>query len=179
MKNIVAITTIFEVDEEHPLTKILNLVNGIQESDNAAVLSPHVTWQFAEAYRPEYLDALENISKNIPKMEISINGLGLFTGRNVVLYLHVVKNRILTDLHRSIWLEVEPYAINPSPLYSPDQWIPHITIADNLSDETIFGKLVTNLMYQQTKFTTLIDNISVMTNEVSSGIGMTHRYQLQ
>ena len=92
--------------------------------------NPHFSWQVAEDYMvKDTLEELKAIIKGLQPFRIRISGLGIFPGIHPVIYLTVVRDRILTDIHSMLWDRCISYAIKPSPYYSPEHWVPHVTIA--------------------------------------------------
>ena len=108
---------------------------------------PHFTWQIAPAYDLERITrTLEDIASRTAPFEISTAGLGLFNGESPVLYIPLVKTPVLTVLHQQIWQALLPASTNPSPYYSPEQWVPHITLACNDLTAESAGAVITRLV---------------------------------
>jgi 2'-5' RNA ligase len=117
-----------ELDEECGL-------NGI-----AITPIPHFSWHVAADYDPARLkDVLAGIAAQIAPFSVRTSGLGIFSGHNPVIYIPVVKDQALQDLHRRILDAVLPIALIPHPYYTPQAWMPHITLAygDVLPDRLI------------------------------------------
>jgi 2'-5' RNA ligase len=64
-----------------------------------------------------------------PHYTVLTAGLGIFTGPLPVVYLAIVRDPILTAFHQRVWPALETASTRPSPLYTPEQWVPHITLA--------------------------------------------------
>jgi 2'-5' RNA ligase len=56
-------------------------------------------------------------------------GIGVFTGPMPVLYLALVKTRMMIDIHEMLWREMAPLSNLVNEYYSPPRWVPHITLA--------------------------------------------------
>jgi 2'-5' RNA ligase len=90
---------------------------------------PHFTYQVVEAYdQPRLESILQEIARDIQPFTIQTTGLGLFTGEVPVIYLPVVKNDLLLHFHQRLWDRTIEVAQEPSPYYTPDMWMPHITL---------------------------------------------------
>ena len=90
---------------------------------------PHFSWHVAERYKQESLtQTLKNFCEQLGNFQVKTSGLGVFNGEKHVIYLGIVKDKTLLDNHLRIYEAVEPLAINPSPYYSPEHWVPHITL---------------------------------------------------
>ena len=93
---------------------------------------PHFTWQVTEAYDLTKLEAsLLGLALQARPFTIHTAGLGLFTGENPIVYISIVKDEPLIRFHALVWEQTEGIAIRPSHYYSPEEWVPHITLAYN------------------------------------------------
>lgn len=115
------------------LWQTLKMTCGLQEILRLPL--PHLTWDAVDGYEnPSIGRNLAELAAAQPVLEIQTNGLGLFGGPQPVLYLPVVCNPALSDLRLRI-LAVS--AIDPqgrSANYSPENWVPHITLAHTDAD---------------------------------------------
>jgi len=92
---------------------------------------PHFSWHIAEKYNFNQLEEkLALIARQTAPFTIRTAGLGVFTGENPVVYINIVKDSELLELHQHIWTETQPMGSSVSHLYAPDQWMPHITLAN-------------------------------------------------
>jgi 2'-5' RNA ligase len=101
---------------------------------------PHFSYHVAQHYDVDELEStLKRITSNITTFQIRTGGLGMFTGAHPVLYIPVVRNQELTELHQELWEVIPTADSGVQEYYHPDQWMPHITIGfgdmnkDNLS----------------------------------------------
>ena len=93
---------------------------------------PHVSYHIAEGYDFARTEAaLARVAAQVQPFTVQMTGLGAFEGPEVVLYLAVARNAALDRLHAALWqaLAEAGVAQGASPLYAPDTWIPHITLA--------------------------------------------------
>ena len=100
---------------------------------------PHFSWHIAEEYDFAQLEEkLAIIAQQTIPFFVHTAGLGVFTGENPVVFIQIVKDRRLLDLHQDIWEETQVMGSGFSPLYGPDQWIPHITLANrDVTDDNL------------------------------------------
>jgi 2'-5' RNA ligase len=124
---------------------------------------PHFSWQIAQEYDLEALkEALAELSKSITPFPVRTAGLGLFTGPKPVIYISVVKTPSLIDLHAIIWSRLKNVGRGISPYYSPEAWMPHISLAyedvtpDNIAD------LMQTLTFRPFAWEMQIDNIALI-----------------
>ena len=93
---------------------------------------PHVSYQIAENYDLARTEAaIARVAAQVQPFTVTVTGLGAFEGPDVVLYLDVARNAALDRLHVTLWqaLAEAGAARSASPLYAPDVWVPHITLA--------------------------------------------------
>ena len=91
---------------------------------------PHVSYHIAPRYGPLALEAdLRAVARETRPLEIRTTGLGIFTGPAPVLYLAVTRSPALSALHAQTWAACNAAAEGVSPLYAPEVWVPHITLA--------------------------------------------------
>jgi 2'-5' RNA ligase len=131
-----SIASILNVDGQelwHELEKRCQ-INGIKRSD-----IPHFSWQTAESYDFDPLRLeLANICQNERPFRFHTSGLGIFPGERKILFLIIAKDRELMEMHERIWENTILYAKQPNMLYSPDNWVPHISLNLNALDDNAY-----------------------------------------
>lgn len=122
---------------------------------------PHFSWQIGEDYATQLLDeAAHEVSLITPPLQITTTGVGIFTGPNPVIYIPVVKTPTLANAHAHIWQRFQNVGQDISPYYSPDLWMPHISLAyEDVTTENI-GEVMQWLAFQDFSWEMTIDNIS-------------------
>ncbi len=83
---------------------------------------------------------------NHPPLPVTFHSLGMFRGEEAIFFLAPVANRALLDFHAELWNLLTPYLVDPSPLYQPGHWVPHVTIDLNVPPEQVSA--VTNWLMQ-------------------------------
>lgn len=133
---------------------------------------PHISWHIAEQY--DFDQAEKSILaaiKKITPLHIRTTGIGLFTGIRQVVYIPVVKDCELIEIHRQIWSATQPHSFESNQLYNPDNWVPHITIIhENLTEDNI-GPVIKYLAGRSFSWEMKIDQLAFITdaeNEKSS-----------
>jgi 2'-5' RNA ligase len=121
---------------------------------------PHLSWQVAEAYDLSRQELnLSAFAKQSQILSIRTAGLGLFTGENPILYIPIIKDETLMRFHATLWEQMNGIAIHPSPLYAPDQWVPHITLAiDDITQHNL-NCAIGYLVNQSLDWKISIDNL--------------------
>lgn len=88
---------------------------------------PHLTLARYADLPPEILrEAFASFAKEKP-VSLTFEGIGLFEGDPLVLWLSPRSDRRLIDLHARIHEIVDPALCDPH--YRPGHWTPHLTIA--------------------------------------------------
>lgn len=94
--------------------------------------TPHFTWFVAKALDLSSAKViLAELAAHNLMLTTHVFGLGIFSGDRPVLYLPIVKSQAMIDLHHQIWDKLGPMADRVNGYYSPDYWLPHITLAIN------------------------------------------------
>ncbi len=93
---------------------------------------PHISLHVAESYADAdgLREAVRGLAAGIAPMQVRCGGLGFFTSVAPVVYVPVVRAQPLSTLHRAVWDEAANRAFQPIEHYSPDSWLPHITLAE-------------------------------------------------
>lgn len=128
-------------------------------------LVPHFSWHIAEDYDlAGLMQRLTEVSAQISPFDIHTNGLGVFTGENPVLYLTIVKDATLIELHRTIWRACEPFAQGSSPYYTEGAWIPHVTLASADLQQENLPEVLRSLVERDFAWTMHVESICVGKN---------------
>jgi hypothetical protein len=91
----------------------------------------HFSYHVADEYDLEILAAtLLSFAASNTRLQVRTSGFGIFTSDHPVLYIPVVRTPPLSAQHQALWRQLGRASANPSPLYHPDRWMPHITVAD-------------------------------------------------
>jgi 2'-5' RNA ligase len=91
---------------------------------------PHFSYHLADHYDVDRLTSiLQTFVRGRTPMEVKTTGLGIFSGGPLVLYIPVVRGPELHQMHADLWNAVAPVSHGLNPVYSPETWMPHITLA--------------------------------------------------
>lgn len=124
---------------------------------------PHFSWlSYEDMDWKAVRTKLGDVSTTEKPFQVQTAGLGLFTGARPILYIALVKTPQLLSIQRKIWRNVKPALVHPNPYYSPQRWMPHITLAyGDLNSENLPCAL-RNLLNEPLDFGMEINNISVI-----------------
>ena len=100
---------------------------------------PHVSFNILGEYGTGKVDTeLRAITARLKPFTIHTAGLGIFLSPEPVIYIPVVRSPALDQVHQQLWQAFPQKADSGGGLYSPEQWVPHITLAvDDLTRELL------------------------------------------
>jgi 2'-5' RNA ligase len=136
---------------------------------------PHFSWQTAENYHLDQTrEKLVALAKSIENFSFTTSGIGIFPNDRKIIFLIIVKSRKLLEIHEQIWHELLPYSINPRMHYSPENWIPHISLNfQNLTTDQ-FQCSLDELLKIDLQFTFQVNEFGILyLNEDISGVDFT------
>lgn len=123
---------------------------------------PHFSWQLVERYQLDRLfEVLDEFCKKSQPFLARTTGLGLFTGENPVIYIPLVKDYQLLQFHEALWKETAPSGSGISLHYSPENWIPHITLASEDVDRIKLSCALEKLAFQTYNWEFIVDHLVV------------------
>jgi hypothetical protein len=132
---------------------------------------PHFSWQIGAEYDLKELEGvMDVICASTPPFTAHTAGLGLFSGGAPVIFIPVVKNRALLDLHSRVWEEVLPVVRGVSPYYNPDNWCPHISLAYSDVTRENIGAVMQTLAFMDFGFEFEVNNLTYI-HEPEGAIG--------
>lgn len=123
----------------------------------------HFSWQITSDYDFDRLEKIiREIAAQTPPFTIHTAGLGIFTGIRPVIYISVVKDEHLMQLHQRIWQACQNVASGLSPYYAPPNWMPHISLAYEDIHEQNIGPVMQKLVFRTYNWEMQIDNIALI-----------------
>ncbi|MFL6255039.1 MAG: 2'-5' RNA ligase family protein [Pyrinomonadaceae bacterium] len=125
---------------------------------------PHFSFQVAEQYDDSACESfLRDLAARTRPFRVRTAGLGIFTVANPILYISVVRSPALSDLHRDIWQGVRqtvPGAV--AHYYHPDEWAPHVTLAQGDIDPDKLAEVVRFLCRRNFHWEFNVTNVSII-----------------
>lgn len=124
---------------------------------------PHFSYHVAVDYDLTMLSlVLKRLAANQPPFKATTAGLGLFSGPQPVLYISLTRIPALSAFHQSVWQEVDPTASGSIAYYHPNQWMPHITLADGEGFKDHLPEVVRYLGYRSFQWEININNLALI-----------------
>ena len=124
---------------------------------------PHFSYHVAEEYDLVQLrPALEQLARSTRQFPAHASGIGIFTRKEPVIYLPVVRSAEMQLVHGDVARVAEPLATGINEYYAPDIWIPHITIAEGDVDILILPEIVRRLGERNLRWGFPVTNLAVI-----------------
>lgn len=126
---------------------------------------PHYSYHVAEKYNLEKLeDVLCRVAKTMQPFKVRTNGLGIFTGKEPVLYIPIVRKPELTHFHQYLWEPLSATATKASPYYHPDHWRPHITLTHRDVNHDLLPEVIRLLSEREFFWELSIETLAVLSS---------------
>ena len=174
-----ALATLLDPDSDHQTRQLWQqLEEKCSLSGIKAAPYPHFSWAASENI--EWNAArrkLDRIAHKIKPFKVRTAGLGFFNDPGPVLYVAITKEPHLLVIHQEIWKRMERNLIKPQAFYSPNQWMPHITIAQGDLNPQKLACAVQELAFGRLAFEINVTNISVIYHS-EEGVGIKYRFEL-
>ena len=124
---------------------------------------PHISWHVAKSYDLyELKSVLVDISVRATPLTIRTEGLGIFTGDVPIIYINVLKDAALLEFQFKIWQSIKIASHEASILYTPEYWMPHITLARGDINNCNLGCLMDKLAFKDLSWELEMDHIAVI-----------------
>lgn len=125
---------------------------------------PHVSYHLGD-YPPDapLQASLAALANQAAPFSAQVSGIGVFGGPAPVLYLAVARGPRLAALHAEVRAVMTSLGHDNNPYYEPDNWLPHVTFAQqNLSTEALPG-VVSWLAAQPIQFAFQVTSLALAT----------------
>ncbi len=154
--------------DEHHYRVVEDLWAELEQefSVNGVYITPYPHFSYCVVAQHYDLDTvtavLKRITSNITTFQVRTTGLGIFPGASPVLYIPVVRNLELTQLHEELWNELSAAGSGVQAYYQPDQWIPHITIGFGDINEDNLPQIVRWLSERDFTWEFTVNNLALI-----------------
>lgn len=148
---------------------------------NESLTVPHFSWHVAEAYPDESrLDVLlEEVSLNIKPFTVQTTGLGIFFQPRLVVYIPVIKTPLLIQVHQQLWDLLTDLSDEPTPYYSPELWVPHITLTYEEMSDARLACVIERLSDKPLEWEIQVNNLSLIGQSSSESGGVCIQHSLR
>jgi 2'-5' RNA ligase len=138
------------------------LVRGCPGFRQQAAPLPHFSWHIAESYNLVRLQSmLSEFVRNARTFPARCAGLGVFTGATAIIYIQLVKDDRLAQLQRRLYEQILPLSKGPSSLYTPEAWVPHISLTTDIRDPDLLACAMRNLAFHVYDWEIRVDHLTI------------------
>ncbi len=124
---------------------------------------PHFSFHVAEEYDLAELRAeLERMAGAARRFSVQCSGIGIFTRKEPVIYLPVVRSGELQRIHGEVARVAEPLARGINEYYLAEIWIPHITLAEGDVDILVLPEIVRRFGERNFRWELAVTNLAVI-----------------
>ncbi|MDQ2717329.1 MAG: 2'-5' RNA ligase family protein [Chloroflexota bacterium] len=136
---------------------------------------PHYSYQVARQYDEQQLVAcIEDLARRTAPFRVTAGGLALFTGAHPVLYIPVLRTLALSQFQQTVCDTISSAGVGISPFYTPETWVPHITLAEHDLQRESLARIVARLYERELFWEIAIDNLAIIWD---SGTAQEVRYR--
>jgi 2'-5' RNA ligase len=146
--------------------RINRIVKGLETKfgldDVQETPDPHLTYLLTGTRRLNELKAmLQEVAATTPPFSAFTTGLGVFPGANPVIYIPVLRSNDLNLLHQRV-LDVTAPLCRAGTYYTPDLWLPHISLALHDTTPDLLGPVLRHLNQETYNLRLNINNLAIL-----------------
>jgi 2'-5' RNA ligase len=163
---------ILSILEDQPYKQVKRLWKLFEVQYNSvgvqAFNHPNLTFQGGETADIKALTReFNDLASEIEPFEIKVDGFGSF---NRVIYLRVKKSREITGINEVVNQRLKSLSATVFEEYTPERWIPHITVAMDDLVESEFDKAWSALSREKFGFEQTLHNLCLVKRHSSGKI---------
>ena len=137
-------------------------VSAESDDDSAAHLSYHV----ADEYSSSVVEGiLPELARSQAPIAVRPSGLTVFTKPKPVVCASIVRSPALSKVHRAIWDAADGRSSGAVERFAPEQWAPHITLAQGELDRSDLPAVVEALSEVDFEQEFVVDNLTCTLGE--------------
>lgn len=172
---------ILSVLEGEPYRRVKDLQQRLEERyglvEAQAFEHPHISFQGGTACCLEGITATCHwLLERLEPFTLEASGIGHFTNR--VIYLRVKLTPALRQMNRLVNEYLSSRCLSVFPLYTPEQWVPHITLAMGDMSEGVFEEVWRELSRSDLSFAQTIRNLCLASRQDGGGFAIAEQWQL-
>jgi 2'-5' RNA ligase len=124
---------------------------------------PHFSYHVADEYDLTQLrSGLDQLAGAVRNFSVQASGLGIFTRKEPVIYLPVVRSYELQRIHEDVARLAAPLATGINEYYATEIWIPHVTIAEGDVDILVLPEIARRLGERNLRWEIPVTNLAVI-----------------
>jgi 2'-5' RNA ligase len=124
---------------------------------------PHFSYHVADEYDLTQLrPGLDQLARATRNFSAQASGIGIFTRKEPVMYLPVVRSYELQRIHEDVARMAAPLATGINEYYATEIWIPHVTIAEGDVDILVLPEIARRLGERNLRWEIPVTNLAVI-----------------
>lgn len=148
------------LDDEHRLA-----YESLETGGLPRLSVPHLSYHLAGSYDWAGVSgSLEELALAAKPFDVIADAVAIFESIPAVVYLTVSQPEALRSLQRRVFERIAPHAHSPDEYYTPEKWVPHITVAAGI-DPIQATKLAQSLRSKKIQWRIRVDNLAFMSVE--------------
>ena len=145
------------LDDEHRLA-----YGSLDVGPHKRPAVPHLSYHVAGSYNwSGVIAALDDLATRFAPFDIVADAVAIFESIPAIVYLTVSDPAQLRTLHTAIFERIARHSHAPDEYYTPQAWVPHITIASGI-DPLEATRLAQSLRSKKIHWKIRIDNLAFM-----------------
>jgi hypothetical protein len=123
---------------------------------------PHFSYHVAKTYRERINELLASIAATTAPVRTSCMIIGVFNFPPPLFFLPLARTDALNALHRRLWTELEPLAVDViGPYYGAEMWMATVNLAPDI-EKDISRELLHFLLSKDFRWQVTIDNVCLL-----------------
>ncbi|GGK71374.1 2'-5' RNA ligase family protein [Rufibacter glacialis] len=125
---------------------------------------PHLTLVTVnDGSLPNLKEILGKTSGVCCRLKVTTTGLGIFTGEKPILYIPILRTADLNHFHAQLHREVSLVCQEVGPLYHPNLWMPHLSLALGDTTPEVVAQALLFLSRENFNWQVELDNLALLT----------------
>jgi 2'-5' RNA ligase len=139
----------------------------------------HFSWLISEDLDKEKtIKLIEDVAKSTVEFDIQSGGIGIFTGTVPAITYVLARNEAVTRTHLQLWNKSAGIMGSVNIKYSPERWIPHITILHYGLEAREYCEFLEKSIESEVSFTIDVNNLAIIYKDENSA-GLLYKVDLQ
>jgi hypothetical protein len=122
---------------------------------------PHFSYHVAKSYGDRIHELLDSIAAITAPVLTASFFIGVFNAPPPLFFLPLVRTDALSALHRRLWSELEPIAVEPMDRYAAEGWFATVNLAPDI-EKDISRELLPFLQQRDFEWGITVDNVCLL-----------------
>jgi 2'-5' RNA ligase len=129
----------------------------------------HLSWVVGQQIEEKQaVQAIEELSFKQPAIQVKSGGMGIFGGEKPKITLNLARNKAMDVFHSKIWNKCQIWMKEIKQYYSPDLWMPHVTLIRNDIFKMDYPEFLSKSIYSSFQIKVPITNLAIIFKDDNS-----------